>query len=193
RKKEREMSDQKSVFIIILFALLLFLATTVISHVIAADERAAVASKKKVIKVKSDSRIAVAKSEFTTRPGKDGISNRVSDRVSPSAADPAPTKLTLTFPTLVYPGENVKGRLKFNDPDDFVFSIFITVFFPDGDVVTDSLYDYRIDGGDIWKGTINFTVEMPDSDTPLPGKIIITCADEYLNVSEVSTNFVQPF
>lgn len=87
----------------------------------------------------------------------------------------------------------MKGKLKFNDRDDYVFSIFITVFFPDGDVVTDTLYDYRDEGGDVYKGTYNFYIEIPESETPLPGKIVITCADEYLNVSEVSQNFVQNF
>ena len=33
---------------------------------------------------------------------------------------------------------------------------------------------------------------MPLSETPLTGRIVITCSDEYLNVSEVSQKFA-PF
>jgi hypothetical protein len=145
--------------------------------------------KKLVIRSRTGGKVVVSKAELSRRPRTAGEEARASRRALPTDVEPAPTVLRLYFPTLVYPGDEVAGRLKFNDPDDYIFSIFITVFFPDGDVVTESLYDYRIDGGDIWKGAYNFWVEMPESETPLTGKIVITCSDEYLNVSEVSQNF----
>lgn len=147
---------------------------------------------KLVLKSKSGAKVTVTKAELSTRPGVRNF-KKSSRRVAAAEEDPSPTSLKLSFPTLVYPGEEVKGKLKFSDKDDFVFSIFITVFFPDGDVVTETLYDYRDEGGDVYKGTYTFYVEIPESETPLPGKIVITCADEYLNVSEVSQNFVQLF
>lgn len=186
------MAEQKSLFFVIIISIVLVAVTAAIAS---SDEKAATQDKKTklVITSRSGAKVTISKAELTTRPDSEGAPRNVSRRAMPSAADPEPTRLTLTFPTLVYPGEEVKGRLKFNDPDDYIFSIFITVFFPDGDVVTESLYDYRIDGGDIWKGSINFYVEIPDSDTPLPGKIVITASDEYLNVTEVTQSFVQFF
>jgi hypothetical protein len=187
RKTERIESEQRSIFFVVALILLFLFAVKAVAQ----DE--GTARKRVTIRSSIDHSVGDTKAESTTRPGRDGQVRNLTRRVTPSAMDPAPTELNLSFPTLVYPGEEVRGRLKFNDPDDYVFSIFITVFFPDGDVVTDTLYDYRIDGGDIWKGSINFWVEIPESETPLPGKIIITCSDEYLNVSEVTTNFVQFF
>ena len=186
------MAEQKSLFFVIIISIVLIAVTGVLAN---SSEKAATQDKKGkiIITSRSGATVTVSKAKLTTRPGSDGAVRNVSRRAMPSAADPEPTRLTLTFPTLVYPGEEIKGRLRFNDPDDFVFAIFITVFFPDGDVVTESLYDYRIDGGDIWKGSINFFVDIPESETPLPGKIVITASDEFLNVSEVTQTFVQFF
>lgn len=116
-----------------------------------------------------------------------------STSVKPANWSPIPTDLQLEFPTIVYPGDTVEGQLHFNDDDDYIFSIFITVIYPDGDVVTTPLYDYREEGGDIWTGTITFWVDIPMSETPIPGNIIITCSDEYLNISQVTRNFVLDF
>ena len=145
--------------------------------------------KKIVIKTRGTGRLGVSKAELSRRPRAAGEEALPSRRALPTTTDPYPTILKLNFPTLVDPGQDVRGTLKFNDPDDYVYGIFITVFFPDGDVVTEPLYYYPDDGGDIWKGTIQFWVEMPYSETPLNGRIVITCSDEYLNVSEVSQNF----
>ena len=188
------MLSNKNILKIMTMALAaLFLVTAVAMAQSGADEKAAPAKAAKlVIKSKSGAKVTVSKAELSTRPGTRNA-KRESRRLTPADAVPEPTSLKLYFPTLVFPGEEVKGKLKFNDKDDFVFAIFITVFFPDGDVVTESLYDYRLDGGDVYKGTYTFWVEIPESETPLPGKIVITCSDEYLNVSEVSQTFVQNF
>jgi hypothetical protein len=182
------------IWLTVVLVMLAFLVSGGTSASTKPDDEAAMSGKpddgrKIVIRSKSGGKVVVSKAELSRRPGKAGGEARPSRRALPTDVEPAPTVLRLYFPTLVYPGDEVSGRLKFNDPDDYVFSIFITVFFPDGDVVTESLYDYRIDGGDIWKGTYNFWVEMPESETPLTGRIVITCSDEYLNVSEVSQNF----
>lgn len=142
-----------------------------------------------VIRTRGGGKLGISKAELSRRPRSAGGEATPSRRALPTAADPIPTILKLNFPTLVDPGQEVKGTLRFNDPDDFVYSIFITVFFPDGDVVTTPLYYYPDDGGDVFKGRYNFWVEMPLSETPLTGRIVITCSDEYLNVSEVSQRF----
>jgi ABC-type Na+ efflux pump permease subunit len=144
--------------------------------------------KKITVKIVNNSEKA-SKARDTTRSRS---ADKTSLALSPASV-PRPTKLTVNFPTLVNPGQNVKGYVRFNDPDDYIFSIFITVFYPDGDVVTSTLYDYRDEQTDLWKGRIDFWVEMPDSETPLPGTIVITCSDEYLNVSQVTTNFIQNY
>ena len=156
-----------------------------------AKASAASSSEKKIVVIKSrgKGRLGVSKAELSRRPRAAGEEALPSRRALPTTSDPVPTVLKLTFPTLVDPGQDVRGTLKFNDPDDYVYGIFITVFFPDGDVVTEPLYYYPDDGGDIWKGTIRFWVEMPYSETPLTGRIVITCSDEYLNVSEISQNY----
>ena len=157
-----------------------------------AQEEDATSNKKLVIQSKSGAKITVTKAEISRRErGRERA--LPSRRVAPPAKDPTPPVLRLTFPTLVYPGEDVKATLKFNDPDDYILTIYVTVFFPDGDVVTEALYDYRTDGDDIYKGTYKFWVEIPDSETPLPGTIVITASDDYLNVSQITHNFVMPF
>lgn len=181
-----ESSDRRSMFLSILVLASLLFAFSGMGY---AQED--VKESRKVITSRSGATVTIAKSEVTTRPDGDGRIRGVSRRVTPSASgDPAPTVLKLFFPTLVYPGEEVAGKVVFNDPDDYVFAIFITVFFPDGDVVTDYLYDYRIDGGDVYKGTYKFWIDIPNSETPLPGRIVITCSDEFLNVSEITQSFV---
>jgi hypothetical protein len=142
-----------------------------------------------VIHSRNGGKLGVTKAELSRRPKSAGGEALPSRRALPTATDPYPTILKLTFPTLVEPGQEVNAVLKFNDPDDYVFGIFATVFYPDGDVASVPLYYYPDDGGDIWKGTIHFYVEMPESETPLTGRIVITCSDEYLNVSEISQTF----
>lgn len=196
-RNENTKSRASTLFLIWLTALLAMAALLITGGTVAENGEKAVDKKSEqsedgkrlVIRSKSGGKVVISKAELSRRPGRAGADAIASRRPTPSAMDPVPTVLKLTFPTLVYPGEEVKGALKFNDPDDYVFSIFITVFFPDGDVVTESLYDYRIDGGDIYKGNYKFWVEFPESETPLTGKIVITCSDEYLNVSEVTQNF----
>ena len=145
--------------------------------------------RKLVIKSRGGGALGVSKAELSRRPRAAGSEAAPSRRAMPTSVDPVPTILKLSFPTLMEPGETVRGTLKFNDPDDYIFSIFITVFFPDGDVVTEPLYYYPDDGGDIWRGRYEFWVELPESETPLTGRIVINTSDEYLNVSEVSQNF----
>jgi hypothetical protein len=153
------------------------------------DDQSDDAGKNVVIHSRHGGALGVTKAELSRRPRAAGEEAQPSRRALPTATDPYPTILKLTFPTLVSPGQEVNAVLKFNDPDDYVYSIFVTVFYPDGDVVSVPLYYYPDDGGDIWKGTIRFSVEMPLSETPLTGKIVITCSDEYLNVSEISQKF----
>jgi hypothetical protein len=189
-----KMQSKKYILSIMVLALatLFLISSVAVAQEVTDKKVTASKSGKLIIKSKSGAKVTVSKAELSTRPGSRSA-KRESRRLSPAEVDPTPTTLKLYFPTLVYPGDEVKGKLKFNDKDDFIFSIFITVFFPDGDVVTSTLYDYRDEGGDIYKGTYTFYVEIPESETPLPGKIVITCSDEYLNVSEVTQTFIQSF
>ncbi len=172
-----------------LVVMLSFVIVGGVAAVTSQDEDTRSTGKKVVIRTRGGGALGVSKAELSRRPKAAGDEALPSRRALPTEADPFPTILKLTFPTLVELGQEVRGTLKFNDPDDYVYSIFITVFFPDGDVVSTPLYYYPDDGGDIWKGTYHFWVEMPFSETPLTGRIVITCSDEYLNVSEVSQNY----
>lgn len=183
---------RKPIGILIWVAILFVLLSLILASNSYAQEKATTTQEngKLVIKSRSGAKVFVSKGDFARDNGTRGEIRRHSRDSSPAAVAPVPTSMKLNFPTLVAPGDTVKGSLKFNDSDDYVLSIFITVFFPDGDVVTESLYDVRIDGGDVYKGNYSFWIELPDSETPLPGKIIITTTDDYLNVSEVSQNYV---
>jgi len=167
-------------------ALLLLVLAVTLSNVAATDDDDS--RGRLVIRSRTGGEFGISRAELSRRPA-EGALPEPSRRPAPPATDPYPTILRLTFPTLVEPGEEVRGTLKFNDPDDYVVTIYITVFFPDGDVVTEVLYDYFTEGGDVYKGKYTFWVLIPESETPLRGRIIITASDEYLNVSEVSTNY----
>jgi len=182
-QEQRIAQEIKTFNILSAIVLMLLLMTLFAAQVVVAQEST---SKKIVVNkiVKPSEKSKAADTSRAQKAGERGIS---------TAAVPRPTVVDLVFPTLVNPGSEVKGKVRFRDPDDYVFSIFITVFYPDGDVVTATLYDYREEGGDIWKGTIEFFVEIPDSETPLPGTIFITTTDEYLNVTSVSKTFVQNY
>lgn len=188
---ERDV-ERKPIGFLIWIAILFVLLSLALAGSSYAQEKSTSAEEegKLIIKSRSGASLTISKGDFSRGNANRGESFRRSQRATPTAIAPVPTSLKLNFNTLVAPGDTVKGSLKFNDPDDYVLSIFITVFFPDGDVVTESLYDVRIDGGDVWKGNYSFWIEIPESETPLPGRIIITATDDYLNVSEVSQNFV---
>ena len=168
-------------------ALILLVLAVTLSSVAATDDDGSDRGRL-VIRSRTGGEVGVSRAELSRRPA-GGALLEPSRRPAPPASDPYPTILRLSFPTLVEPGEEVRGTLRFNDPDDYVVTIYITVFFPDGDVVTEVLYDYFTEGGDVYKGKYTFWVLIPESLTPLRGRIIITASDEYLNVSETSTNY----
>ncbi len=184
-------SQMAPILALLLVGVLAVVLSFVLAGVITAetDDDSTQSGKKLVIRSRGGGALGITKADLSRRPREAGGKPAPSRRSLPATFDPVPTILKLSFPTLVEPGEEVRGTVKFNDPDDYVFGIFITVFFPDGDVVTEPLYYYPDDGGDVFKGKYSFWVELPFSETPLTGKIIITASDEYLNVSEVSQKF----
>lgn len=101
-------------------------------------------------------------------------------------------RVTLSFPSTVAGGFETRGKMTFRESDDRVISVFLTVFFHDGDVATVTLYDTRDGDPPASSGTITFgiTAAAYQPDLGSNGTAIVTVTDETLNFTQMSTSFV---
>ena len=101
-------------------------------------------------------------------------------------------RVTLSFPSTLFSGRETAGVMTWKDPDDKVLSVFLTVFFHDGDVATVTLFDTR--EGDIAasSGRITFGITPAGYAPPLGsnGFLIVTVTDQTLNITQMSASFL---
>ncbi|MEW6364650.1 MAG: hypothetical protein AB1714_08415 [Acidobacteriota bacterium] len=101
-------------------------------------------------------------------------------------------RVTLSFPSTLFSGRETAGVMTWKDPDDKVVSVFLTVFFHDGDAATVTLFDTR--EGDIAASTgrITFGITPAGYDPPLGsnGFLIVTVTDQTLNITQMSASFL---
>ena len=101
-------------------------------------------------------------------------------------------RVTLSLPSTLFGNFESRGKVTWRDSDDRVISVFLTVFFHDGDVATVSLYDTRDGDPPSYSGSISFgiTPAAYEPDLGSIGTAIVTVTDERLNFTQMSSSFV---
>jgi len=101
-------------------------------------------------------------------------------------------RVTLSFPSTIAGNVEVRGTMSWTDSDDKVVSVFLTIFFHDGDAATITLFDTR--QGDIAasRGRITFGITAAGYNPPLGsnGFVFVTVTDQTLNITQMSTTFL---
>lgn len=133
---------------------------------------------------KGSSRITVVEKKQTSEAAIEKLSAEAEYGYAP--------RVTLSAPSTMFGNYENRVKLTWRETDDRVISVFLTVFFHDGDVQTVNLYDTRLGDPPSSSGTINLTINPAayDPDLGSNGTVIVTVTDEALNFTQMSSSFV---